>query len=239
MATRPHPQIRTRPMSRQTTAPVRLVENKRRQSGSSDRAEPSSRGERLLLRLAQTGDHHAERVLIELNEPLVRQVCRGFFVSNGEPADLHQAARVGMWRAIHGWDPVRGISFRPFAVLVMRREVMMLVTASRAHNQTLLRGACSLDSHIGHENGASGLTLAELIAAPARDAAHPEEVTLARERLEMILAALPTLSAHERGSLRMTLNGMSQVEAGERAGSGAKSVNNALQRARRKLAAAL
>jgi RNA polymerase sigma factor (sigma-70 family) len=129
----------------------------------------------------------------------------------------------------------RGSSFRAFAVLLMRREVMMLVTASRAHNQEVLNRACSIDGPDGHERGRDGLALTELLPAPRRDAADPEAVVLARERLESILAALPTLSDHERGSLRMTLNGMSQTAVGQCVGVGPKSVNNALQRARRKL----
>jgi RNA polymerase sporulation-specific sigma factor len=195
--------------------------------------------EELLLRRAQRGDPHAERLLIELHEPLARQLCRGFFLANGDSADLLQAARLGLWLAIHRWDPVRGRQFRPFAALVVRREVMMLVTASRARNQALLNTACPLHADCGRENGGSGLSLAELVAAPARDAFDPAEVTLTRERLEMILGALPALSEHERGSLGMSLNGLSQSEIGVALGSGAKSVNNALQRARRKLSAAL
>ena len=190
--------------------------------------------EELLLRRAQCGDHHAERLLIELHEPLARQICKGFFLDNGDRADLMQAARIGLWQAIHGWDRLRGSRFRPFAALVMRREVMMLVTASRARNQVLLNGACSLDGDASPRNGSDGLSLSEMLAAPVRDASDPAEVTLARERLQLILAALPALSEHERGSLSMTLNGLSQTEIGTAFGAGAKSVNNALQRARRK-----
>lgn len=198
----------------------------------------SQHSEQLLLHRAQAGDRHAERVLIELYEPLARQTCKGFFLSNGDSADLLQAARIGLWRAIHGWDQRRGASFRPFAVLIMRREVMMLVTASRARNQTLLNSACPIDEPGIGGSDRPGLSLSELLAAPIRDANDPAELTLARERLSLILGALPALSTHERGSLSLTLNGYSQSEIGQRIGGGAKSVNNALQRARRKLSAA-
>jgi RNA polymerase sporulation-specific sigma factor len=193
-------------------------------------------GELALLTRARRGDRHAERRLIELHEPLARQVCRGFFLANGESADLLQAARFGLWQAIHGWEPLRGASFRAFALLVMRREVMMLVSSSRCHSQRLLNDASSLDRELGTEGG---LSLAETLAAPPRDANDPAELLLARERLELILAALPALSEHERSSLKMTLNGLSHTEIGSSRGAGAKSVNNALQRARRKLGAVL
>jgi len=190
------------------------------------------------LQRAQRGDKHAERLLIELYEPLARQICRGFFLANGDSSDLLQATRIGLWQAIHGWDPLRGSRFRPFATLVMRREVMMLVTASRARNQMLLNGACPLHADAGGEHFPRGLSLAEMLAAPARDAADPAEQTLTRERLQLILQALPALSEHERGSLRMTLNGFTQNKIGASLGGNAKSVNNALQRARRKLSTA-
>lgn len=205
------------------------------------RADPvARRGERncneqLLLRRAQGGDHHAERLLIELHEPLVGEVCRGFYLANGELGDLHQAARIGVWRAIHRWDPARGASFRTFATVLMRREVMMLVTASRARNQTVLNTACSFDDHWVQTGRSQGLPIGELLAAPKRDAWNPEELAIVRECLQGIIEALAELSEHERSSLRMTLNGLTHAQAAATVGRCAKSVNNALQRVRRKL----
>jgi RNA polymerase sporulation-specific sigma factor len=115
--------------------------------------------------------------------------------------------------------------------------VMMLVTASRSRNQTLLNGACPLHGDSGRQG--SGPSLGDVLAAPARDAADPAEQVLARELLHLILRALPALSEHERGSLSMTMNGVSQNTIGAALDRNAKSVNNALQRARRKLRAAL
>jgi RNA polymerase sporulation-specific sigma factor len=188
--------------------------------------------------MAQRGDHHAERLLIELHEPLVSEVCHGFFLANGDHRDLHQAARIGVWHAIQGWDPARGASFRPFATLLMRREVMMLVTASRTRNQAVLNTACSFDEHWGDKRRSNGYPLAELLAAPKRDACNPEDLALVREHLQTIITAHSKLSEHERGSLSMTLNGLTHEQAAAQTGRHAKSVNNALQRVRRKLVSA-
>jgi RNA polymerase sigma-H factor len=200
------------------------------------RGSRSSR-ERVLLRLAQGGDRHAEELLIESYEQLVSQVCRGFFLAGGESADLLQAARIGLWRAIHLWDPDRGRGFRPFALVVMRREVMNLVTASRANGQMLLSRACSLEAPMGIDERRHAFSLAEVLPAPARAANDPYELAHTRERLGAIVAALATLSLQEREALRLTLNGLSHAQAGSRIGGDAKTVNNALQRARRKLSA--
>ena len=195
--------------------------------------------ESLLLSRAKAGDCHAERQLIERYEPLARQIAAAFFLANGETSDLIQAARVGLWHAIEGWDPARGRSFRAFASVIMRREVMLLVTASRTRGQTFVNGAHSLHGGAGPEHDGRELSLAETLAAPARDANDPAEQALVRERLCLILDALPTLSEHERGSLRLTMSGLSHIESGALLGAGARSINNALQRARRKLSAAI
>lgn len=209
-------------------------------ASAGERPRPPRRApvsERELIRRARLGDRDAEQGVIERNEHLVRRVCRGFFLPNGEQSDLLQAARVGLWQSIRCWDPERGTSFSHFAMLVMRREVMMLVSSSRAHNQGLLNSAHSLQADCGEDG--SGLTLAEVLAAPARDAHDPVECAIWRERLALILANLPALSEHERGSLSMTLNGLGQPAIGAELGTSAKSINNALQRARRKLKAGL
>jgi RNA polymerase sporulation-specific sigma factor len=193
--------------------------------------------ERVLLRLAQRGDRHAEELLIESYEQLATQVCRGFFLAGGESADLLQAARIGLWRAIHVWDPDRGTGFRPFALVLMRREVMNLVTASRTYSQLLLSKACSLEAPMGIDERRPALSLAEVLPAPLCAANDPYELARARERLGAIVAALAALSPQERQALRLTLNGLSHAQAGSRIGGDAKRINNALQRARRKLGA--
>jgi RNA polymerase sporulation-specific sigma factor len=198
---------------------------------------PWNVSEHFLIARAQRGDRQAEHWLIQRYEPLTRQVASAFFLINGEAADLAQAARTGLFDAIHCWDPARGIQFRHFARMVMRREIMMLVSASRTRNQNFLNTARSLDQECAFREGPNedGLSLAEVLAAPVRDANDPLEVTLGRERLTLILSGLPALSEHERGSLAMALNGFGQQEIAAELSFSAKSVNNALQRARRKL----
>ncbi len=195
--------------------------------------------ERFLLARAQRGDRVAESLMIERYEWLVRQVASAFFLANGEASDIAQVARIGLHDAIHCWDPARGVHFRHFAKMVIRREIMMLVSASRTHNQNFVNTAVSLERTNSHQHNERRLSLAEVLAAPVRDANDPVEVTLGRERLRLIVGGLPALSRHERGSLAMTLNGQSQREISRELASNPKSINNALQRARRKLRVAL
>jgi RNA polymerase sporulation-specific sigma factor len=204
---------------------------------TSDRSPKVS--ERFLLARAQRGDRVAESLMIERYEWLVRRAASGFFLPNGEASDVTQVARIGLYDAIHCWDPTRRVRFRHFAAMVIRREIMMVVSASRTRNQNFVNTAFSLEETCAPQRTAHQLSLAELLAAPVRDANDPVEVTLGRERLRLILRGLPALSKHERGSLTMTLNGQSQQEISRELASNPKSINNALQRARRKLRADL
>lgn len=173
--------------------------------------------------------------MIERYEGLVRLIASGFFIANGEANDVAQVGRIGLCDAIHCWDPARGVHFRSFAAMVIRREIMMLVSSSRTQNQNFVNTARSLEETSPRQNGGQRMSLAEVLAAPVRDANDPVEVVLGRERLRLILSGLPGLSRHERGSLTMTLNGQSQQEISRELVCDPKSINNALQRARRKL----
>ncbi len=84
----------------------------------------------------------------------------------------------------------------------------MLVSASRTHNQTLLSTAHSLHTEHTQNDDPHSRPLAEMLPAPTRDASNPSEVTLARERLKLIVEEISALSEHERESLSRTLNGL-------------------------------
>jgi DNA-directed RNA polymerase specialized sigma24 family protein len=80
-----------------------------------------------------------------------------------------------------------------------------------------------------------GIPLGEQLASPSRDG-DPVSVLLAREHLECVLAALPTLTAKERNALIGVLNDKSHQQVADEQGSTRKAVSTALRRARKKLA---
>jgi RNA polymerase sporulation-specific sigma factor len=187
--------------------------------------------ERRLIRDAKRGDRAAEARLIGLYEPMARYIALTHFVPGGDRDDLAQQARIGILAAIHAWDPRRRVPFRSFAWLCAVRETRMAVHAARAGKHQPLNGARTLHAVAGDD----GHTLEDTLEATGRPDADPVAKTLGREQLREILMRAGTLSELERSALVLSANDHSHRESACVLGVGERSVNNALQRARRKL----
>jgi RNA polymerase sporulation-specific sigma factor len=196
-----------------------------------DSAAATAIWERRLIRDAKRGDRSAEARLIGLYEPMARYIAMTHFMPGGERDDLAQHARLGVVCAIHSWDPRRRVPFRSFAWLCAVRETRMAVNAARAGKHQPLNGARSLHAVAG-ENGHA---LEETLEAVGRPDADPVAKTLAREQLREILMRAHTLTDLERHALVLSANDHSHRESAGALGVGERAVNNALQRARRKL----
>ena len=168
--------------------------------------------------------------MLELYEPLVRGIARRLYLPGGDRDDLAQHARLGVIDATRSWDPSRRVPFRAFAWLCAMREARMAVNSARSGKHQAINGARSLE-----DAGRDGLPVAETLAATGRADEDPEAKALARERLKEILARAGTLTPLERRSLELSLNGLGYREIAATLGVQPRTVNNALQRARRKL----
>jgi RNA polymerase sporulation-specific sigma factor len=187
--------------------------------------------ERRLIRAAKRGDRSAESQLIGLYEPMARYIALTHFMPGGERDDLAQQARIGILSAIHAWDPCRHVPFRSFAWLCAVREARMAVSAARAGKHQPLNDARSLHPLVGED----GHALEDTLEATGRPDGDPVAKALAREQLREILARTRTLTDLERGALALSANDVSHHDCAGALGVGERAVNNALQRARRKL----
>jgi RNA polymerase sporulation-specific sigma factor len=193
-------------------------------------SSPTALWERRLIERAKRGDRVAQAELVELYEPLVRGIARRLYLPGGDRDDLAQHARLGVIDATRSWDPSRRVPFRAFAWLCAVREARMAVNSARSGKHQAVNGARPLD-----DAGGDGLPLAETLAATGRGDEDPEAKVLAREWLNEILARARTLTPLERRSLELSLNGLGYREIAATLGVQPRAVNNALQRARRKL----
>jgi RNA polymerase sporulation-specific sigma factor len=200
--------------------------------------------ERRLVRDAAAGDHDAQHQLLALYEPMVRRIVRGLFLPGGEREDLAQEARLGILDAARVWDPTRRVPFRCFARLCAEREARMAVNAARAHKHQVLTTAYSLERRVGGDDqsdednrGEPWLRRADVVQSTGRPDEDPVAKAIAREELRAILARARMLSRLERRALAMSANDRSHEEIAGVLGVRPRGVNNALQRARRKLVA--
>ena len=183
--------------------------------------------DRELLAAAQRGDQEACGRLIEENTGLIWSIVRRYYGRGAEPEDLYQLGCVGVLKAIRGFDPGRAASFRPYAQICIRSRLRTAVRAAQGGKHA------PLNQSISYEPPLFDAANARLVLS----AESPEDVVIGREELRERLAALRSqLSELEGQILTLYLSGLSCAEIAKRAGRSKKSVDNAIQRIRRKMA---
>lgn len=181
--------------------------------------------------------------LIELHRPLALALARDFFLPGADRDDVEAEAMFGLWKAIRDYRADGGASFKTFAKLCIRRQLGTAVKAARrGKHEPLTYAARAIEN-------ADGETI-DVLDLVADEAADPARIVEAREEAFALLRAIETeLSPLERRCLVAFANGRSLLEIADELGLAArprpqgrylvmhpKAVDNALQRARRKLA---
>jgi len=175
-----------------------------------------------LCTLAAEGDPRAEEQLAARYSRLVRICARPYFLAGGDSEDLIQEGMIGLLSAIRGFVLNRDTSFRTYAEVCIRNRLRSAVKAAGRDKHTPLNQSVSLPP----------LFDKDLDALES-----PEDMLISREEKELRLSALwQKLSAFERQVLTFYLDGLSYGEIAQRLGKPAKSVDNAVQRVRRKIA---
>ena len=181
----------------------------------------------LLWRRASAGEANSEEKLIEKYSVLVKIYARQFFLAGGDSEDLIQEGMMGLLSAVRHYDPARDASFRTFAELCIRNRLYTAVKAASRNKHSPLNDSLSLESPQFDECQGH-------ISYGFRD---PEELLISKERFEAVLTEMNSvLSPFESQVLKLYLEGLSYNEIAERVKKPVKSVDNAVQRIRKKLA---
>jgi RNA polymerase sporulation-specific sigma factor len=176
-----------------------------------------------LTAAAQRGEEAALQALAERYRPLVQARARGFFLDGADRDDVVQEAMIGLLNAALGYDPSLGLSFRAFATVCVRRRLVSALRASKRGKHAPLRGYAALDER----------SVAACHDMPRGDPA--ETVTRAVTLRQALAETAGSLTALEADVLRRVVSGMSYEQVASSLGRDGKCVDNALQRARRKL----
>lgn len=182
--------------------------------------ERQKRTDEFLVELSRKGDKHAMEELLARHFELVRGCARRFFLYGGETEDLIQEGMIGLYNAIGDYQKKEdGRSFKNFAYLCVTRRIIDAVKASTSRKNAPLNYSVSV---LDQEMEATGLS--------------PEDMLiLGDDRRELKQRMSRVLSDFEYKVTTMYVDGMRCAEICEATGKSAKSVENAIQRSKRKL----
>jgi len=186
-----------------------------------------------LAKAAQAGSGDAESVLLTRYRPFVRGRARSFFLVGGDDQDVIQEGLIGLFKAIRDYDPNQQMSFRGFAELCVTRQLITAVKSATRYKHGPLNSYVSFSRSVGDDDEGDRVLADVLPASPQSD---PAEHLTSVERVRDLQAYVDeALSDLEVEVLRMYVEGRSYVEIAEILSRRTKSVDNALQRIKRKL----
>ena len=188
-----------------------------------------------LVALAKQGSPTAYDGIVRRYYGFVRLKASSYFLAGGDHDDLVQEGLVGLYKAVRDYRSDRESSFRNFAELCIHRQIITAVkTASRNKHTPLNRYVSFSATPAGASE--SEPTLDEILPGPT--AHDPVNQAISSEELRALIACLSTvLSELESRVLGLYLDGHSYQDIGVKLGCEAKTVDNALQRVKRKVAA--
>jgi RNA polymerase sporulation-specific sigma factor len=186
-----------------------------------------------LVALAKRGSPDAYDRIVRRYRGFVRLKASSYFLLGGDSEDLIQEGLLGLYKSIRDYRSDRESSFRNFAELCITRQIITAVkTASRNKHAPLNQYVSFAQSPAAASDGET--TLEEILPGPLSE--DPSERVIASEELQSLVACLSSvLSDLESRVLSLYLDGYSYEVIGERIDCDTKTVDNALQRVKRKV----
>jgi RNA polymerase sporulation-specific sigma factor len=191
-----------------------------------------------LIALAKQGDPTAYDRLVRRYYGFVRLKASSYFLAGGDADDLIQEGLVGLYKAIRDFRSDRESSFRNFAELCITRQIITAVKTATRNKHSPLNQYVSFSATPAAAGGEEVPTLDQVLPGPAVH--DPVNQVISTEELRSLVGCLSTtLSELESRVLSLYLDGCSYEGVGARLGCDTKTVDNALQRVKRKVGAHL
>ena len=174
-----------------------------------------------LASLAAGGNADATDALLARYKDVIRAKAKKYYMLGGDQDDIIQEGMIGLFKAVQTFDPAGGASFRTYMTICVHNQILNAVEAATAKKHAPLNSSLSLDELAG-----------DFIDLDA----DPEEQAIFAEAMGLILSdESKLLSPLEKQVARMLANGKGYREISGELGRPAKSVDNTIQRIRRKL----
>lgn len=185
-----------------------------------------------IVHIAKNGDIGAQEYLINKYKNFVRAKARSYFLIGADKDDIIQEGMIGLYKAIRDFKPDKLSSFRAFAELCITRQIITAIKTATRQKHIPLNSYVSLNKPIYDEE--SDRTLLDVLSGAK--VSDPEELVISREELVNIESKIgEVLSSLEWEVLKSYLDGRSYQEIACDLDRHAKSIDNALQRVKRKL----
>ena len=183
-----------------------------------------------LLRQIHGGSDDAMECLLEKYRDMVRKEARKFFLAGGDEEDLIQEGMIGLFKAITSYQEGKSTSFSTFAYLCVHRQIYTTITAFNRKKRIPLNTSISL---FEYKDQGNEFALDEILENPDET---PEESLLRKEEIKDYYQKInQKLSKFEKQVMYYYLNGDNYTVIAKKLGKTDKSIDNAIQRIRKKI----
>jgi RNA polymerase sporulation-specific sigma factor len=203
------------------------------------RMTPAQRAERELEDLqlvirARNGDTRAMDTLIRRYTGFVRLKSSSYFLAGGDSEDLIQEGLIGLYKAVRDFRSDKETSFRSFAELCITRQIITAIKTATRFKHAPLNTYVSFSQTPAGQESEGDCTLGDALPGPMVD--EPSICVISTEELQSLVFCLGTgLSKLEADALRLYLEGSSYEEMAVDLEVDTKTIDNALQRVKRKI----
>ena len=184
-----------------------------------------------LIAKIRLGDMKAQNYLLEKYKSLVNMKANRFFLVGAEDDDMVQEGMIGLFKAIQSFDLEKNNSFKTFANLCIERQLITAIKTSNRQKHIPLNSSFSLNTAAYDEN--EDTSVIEILDTNVVE--DPLDTITKREYMEFVESRIEkNLSGFEKQVLNRYIQGESYIDIANKLNSPVKSIDNAIQRIRKK-----
>ena len=189
-----------------------------------------------LVRMAQEGSETAEEILIEKYKGLVKNKAKTYYITGADSEDVVQEGMIGLFKAIRSFDVSKQAAFKTFADTCVNSQIISAIKKANRKRHKPLNESVSLNKEV--DDGSQDISVGDILQASMDN--DPEALLLLQEVVDYLKTYDSGLfSKFEREVWIEKLKGKNYMEIAEHLDRSPKSVDNALQRIKKKIVAYL
>ena len=186
-----------------------------------------------LVARTREGDEKAIETLLDRYRHYARAKSRSYFLAGADKEDIVQEGMIGLYKAIRDFEPEHDTAFRAFAELCITRQIITAIKTATRQKHIPLNSYVSLNKPASGDDAGDRFLSDSIVGSEIMD---PAELVISAEEVASIKSTMGrTLSGLETEVLELYMDGKSYQQIADIMGRHVKSIDNALQRIKRKL----